>query len=49
MEVNINMMEIIDELKKQIGELTQANIILNIKCRKIEQMIDECKCKEENK
>lgn len=46
-EVEINTMEIIEELKREIAELTQTKAILTIKCRKLEEQIDSCGCKED--
>ena len=43
-DMQINTIEIIEELKRQIGELSQGTAILTIKCRKLEEQINSCKC-----
>jgi len=47
-DMQISTMEIIDELKRQIGELSQGNAILTIKCRKLEEQSSNCKCTKED-
>lgn len=42
-EIKIDAMEIIEDLKKQIADLIYTNSILNIKCEKLRNMVEEIK------